>query len=82
MTRSTKPKKKRTRKPLPPRREGDDFTISEWCAKRRLSESMFYKLKSLGIGPRETHTGRRVTITAAADLEWQAAREAASASAT
>jgi predicted DNA-binding transcriptional regulator AlpA len=74
-------KKERTRKrkPLPPRRDGDDFTISEWCQKRRVSESMFFKMKTLGIAPRQTRIGRRVTITAADDDAWQRAREAASA---
>jgi hypothetical protein len=69
-------KKARARRPLPPRRAGDDYSIAEWCAKRRISESMFHKLRSLGLGPRVTHVGRRTTITEAADADWQAAQEA------
>jgi hypothetical protein len=79
--RKKKARRKRVRKPLPPRREGDDYTIAEWCAKRRISESFFHKLKSLGLGPRVTHTGRRVTISEAADAEWQVEREREAASA-
>jgi hypothetical protein len=49
------------------------FTISEWCAHRKVSRSMFYKL-----GPRapKTHnvgTSRR--ISAEADAEWLRQRE-------
>jgi hypothetical protein len=73
-TSKKKKKKKRSRKPLPPRRDGDDFSIAEWCAKRRISASMFHKIRNLGLGPRVTQVGRRVTISEAADAEWEAAR--------
>jgi hypothetical protein len=67
--------KKRKRRPLPPRRPGDAFTILEFCATNRISESLYHKLKSLGLGPREAHAGRRVIITPDANADWQAARE-------
>jgi hypothetical protein len=46
-----KGKTTRKRHPLPPRREGDAYTISEFCAANRISASMYHKLKSLGLGP-------------------------------
>ena len=44
-----KGKTTRKRHPLPPRREGDAYTISEFCAANRISASMYHKLKSLGL---------------------------------
>jgi hypothetical protein len=76
-----KKKGKRQRRPLPPRREGDSYTIAEFCAKHRISESFYFKLRSLGLGPREGHAGRRVIISPSAEQEWQAAREAAASAA-
>jgi len=71
VTSTVKKKSERQRRPLPPRREGDDYTIAEWCAKRRITESMFFKLQSLGLGPKVTRIGTRVTISEQADREWQ-----------
>jgi hypothetical protein len=73
---------KRERRPLPPRREGDAYTISEFCTANRISASMYHKLKSLGLGPREMDVGRRRIITPEANAEWQAAREHEAASAS
>jgi hypothetical protein len=77
-----KGKTTRKRHPLPPRREGDAYTISEFCAANRNSASMYHKLKSLGLGPREMDVGRRKIITPEANAEWQAAREREVASAS
>ena len=57
-----KGKTTRKRHPLPPRREGDAYTISEFCAANRISASMYHKLKSLGLGPREMDVGRRKNV--------------------
>ena len=78
----SKGKSTRKRHPLPPRREGDAYTIPEFCAANRISESMYHKLKSLGLGPREMDVGRRRIITPEANAEWQAAREREDASAS
>src|SRR5215831_6397986 len=75
-------KRKRKRHPLPPRRQGDAYTIPEFCAANRISASMYHKLKSLGLGPREMDVGRRRIITPEANAEWQAARECEAASAS
>jgi hypothetical protein len=77
-----KGKTTRKRHPLPPRREGDAYTIPEFCATNRISESMYHKLKSLGLGPREMDVGRRRIITPEANAQWQAAREREAASAS
>jgi hypothetical protein len=77
-----KGKSTRKRHPLPPRRQGDAYTIPEFCAANRISESMYHKLKSLGLGPREMDVGRRRIITPEANAEWQAAREREAASAS
>jgi hypothetical protein len=49
-----------------------DFTIAEWCALRRLSRSMYYKLKKLGLGPEVTFYGGTIPrITREADRSWR-----------
>jgi hypothetical protein len=62
---------KRVRRPLPPRQPGDDYTIPEFCRKRRITESFYHKIQSLGLGPKVRRTGGRVTITTQADEAWQ-----------
>jgi hypothetical protein len=64
-------KSERQRRPLPPRQPGDDYTVQEFCRKRRFTESFFHKLRSLGLGPKVRQTGARVTISEQADGEWQ-----------
>src|SRR5262249_54657753 len=78
----SKSTRKRKRHPLPPRRQGDAYTIPEFCAANRISASMYHKLKSLGLGPREMDVGRRRIITPEANAEWQATREREAASAS
>jgi hypothetical protein len=50
-------------------------TIGEFCASERISRSMYYKLRRLGLGPREMVicTARRISPEARAD--WRRARE-------
>ena len=52
-----------------------DFSISEWCTKRRLSIPIYYKLKRQGKAPQTiTLPGTTVIrITARADREWEQA---------
>jgi hypothetical protein len=47
------------------------FTVKEFCAAHRLSGALYYKLKRLGQGPRETRMGRHVTITIDDGREWR-----------
>ena len=51
------------------------FSIDEWCAHRRVSRGLFYKMIKLGIGPRTHMVGVRRLISAEADAEWLAQRE-------
>jgi hypothetical protein len=39
------------------------FTISEWCATRKISKSMFYKLRLQGLGPRCHNAGNKLLIS-------------------
>jgi hypothetical protein len=54
----------------------NSFTIAEWCAHRRVSRGMFYKLEKQGQAPRTHNAGVKRLISAQADAEWLAAREA------
>src|ERR1700738_3972751 len=56
------------------------FTIPEWCRHRRISVSMYYKLRAQGKAPATLHVGRHKTITAEADAAWVRERQAASLS--
>jgi hypothetical protein len=60
------------------RSAGGSFTIPEWCKHRRISISMFYKLKAQGKAPATLPVGRHQTITAEADAAWARERQAAS----
>jgi hypothetical protein len=72
-----KPKQRKRQSKRPSRQPGYDYTIEEWCARRRLSRSMYNKLQTQGLGPRTLRTGRSVRITDKADADWQADRERA-----
>jgi hypothetical protein len=56
------------------------FTIPEWCRHRRISISMYYKLRAQGKGPATLDVGRHKTITPEADAAWVRERQAASLS--
>jgi predicted DNA-binding transcriptional regulator AlpA len=58
-----------------PREPGDDFSIDEWCAKRRITKPHFYELLKLRLAPKTMKLKKRRTISQQADAEWQAARE-------
>jgi hypothetical protein len=52
------------------------FTIREFCKAHGLSIATYYKLKGLGLGPREMHlAGSLIRISTEAAAEWRAARE-------
>jgi hypothetical protein len=60
-------------------RAGGSFTIREWCEHRRVSVSMFYKLRAQGKAPATLPVGRHQTITAEADATWARERQAEAA---
>jgi hypothetical protein len=49
-----------------------DFTIAEWCAKRRISKAEFYRMKKEGRGPRVTENGALRRISPESDRAWEA----------
>jgi hypothetical protein len=55
------------RRPRPP---GGDYEIAEWCALRRISVAMFYRLAAQGRAPDTVYTGRRRTVPQSADERW------------
>jgi predicted DNA-binding transcriptional regulator AlpA len=58
---------------------GQSFTIPEWCVTRRVSRSMFYKLRKQGRAPRTHSAGAKQLISPEADAAWLAEREAEAA---
>jgi predicted DNA-binding transcriptional regulator AlpA len=58
--------------------EASSLTIAEWCAHRRVSRSMFYKLDAEGLAPRTHNVGVKRLISPQADADWLRQREAAS----
>jgi hypothetical protein len=62
--------------PVTGRRFGGSFTIAEWCKHRRVSISMYYKLRAQGKAPATLPVGRHQTITAEADAAWARERQA------
>jgi hypothetical protein len=60
------------------RRADASFTIPEWCRHRRISVSMYYKLRAQGKAPATLDVGRHRTITAEADAAWVRERQFAS----
>jgi AraC-like DNA-binding protein len=87
-TSSKKPKRKKARRKATSRRQRrlaralprrdnshDDYSVSEWCRRRRISRGLFYKMLKEGTAPATLKLRKRRTITSAADAAWQAQRE-------
>jgi len=53
------------------------YSIRAFCEAHNLSQSMYFKLRSMGLGPREMAVGSRRLISQEAAAEWRKAREAA-----
>jgi hypothetical protein len=53
------------------------YTIPEFCEAHRISQSMYFKLRNAGLGPREMRAMRKVMISVEAAQEWRRAREIA-----
>jgi hypothetical protein len=54
------------------------YTIPEFCRAHRLSESMYYKIRAAGLGPREMRALSKVTISVEAASDWRRERESKS----
>lgn len=51
------------------------YNIREFCEAHRISESMYYKLRDHGLGPREARALTKVIITQEAAADWRRQRE-------
>jgi hypothetical protein len=84
-SRSPKPKKKKRRRPLTaaqlpmPPADAKMLTRLEFCARNRISLPFYNKLRTRGLGPRETRVESKILITREADADWRREREVASA---
>jgi hypothetical protein len=47
------------------------YSIREFCVAHGISEPFYFRLKKLGLQPRETYVGRRVIISVEAAAEWR-----------
>jgi hypothetical protein len=65
------------RRPGPPPVLAAAYSIREFCAAHRLSESMYFKLRNQGLGPDEMSVGSRRIISFEAAERWRREREAA-----
>jgi predicted DNA-binding transcriptional regulator AlpA len=55
---------------------GASLSINEFCQRHGISRATYFAIRKAGFGPTEMRIGRAlVRISAAADLEWQRARE-------
>jgi hypothetical protein len=76
-----KARRRTLKKAKAPRGPDDDYTVDEWCRRRRVSKPHFYELMRLGLAPRTKKLKKRRTISPKADAEWEAERERATAEA-
>ena len=60
-----------------PRDDKAADTIPEFCCRHSISQSFYFKLKKLGLGPREMELGSAKRISREAGAEWRRAREQA-----
>jgi hypothetical protein len=51
------------------------FTIAEFCRAHRISQSMYFKMRNLGLGPREIAVGSRRLISLESAERWRRERE-------
>jgi hypothetical protein len=58
------------------------YSIASFCAAHCLSESMFFKLRAMGLAPAVFKIGSRTLISKEAAAAWRAQREAETAAST
>ena len=58
------------------RKPGDAHTRLSFCDSNAISESLYFKLKRQGKGPREIELDGRIIITPEAERDWRIEREA------
>ena len=64
-----------SRKPFNAADHADAYSVGEFCARRRISQQLFYKLKPQGLMPVTFNVGTRVLISREAADAWRRARE-------
>ena len=57
--------------------QGDAFSIRSFCRRHEISVSMFFKLRSLGLGPAIMKVGARTLISREAAAAWRRSCEIA-----
>jgi hypothetical protein len=57
----------------------DAFGIPEFCRRHHISQSFYFKLQALGLGPAIMKVGSRVLISKEAAAAWRRKRERAAA---
>ena len=57
------------------------LSIADFCRAHGISQSMYFKMRAQGLGPREMIVGARKLISQEAARAWRRAREGESASA-
>lgn len=78
---ASKARRRTVKKAKAPRGPGDDYTVPEWCTKRRITIPHFYELMKIGKAPKSMKLKKCRRISPQADAEWQAEREAETAAA-
>ena len=68
-------------RPPPIRGPPAAYSIRQFCRDHNISESMYFKMRAMGLGPREMAVGSRRLISQEAAAEWRKAREAAASAA-
>jgi hypothetical protein len=76
---SVPPKKKKKLAPIVLVPNADAYSIPEFCKAHRISESMYYKIRAAGQGPREARALTKVIITKEAAADWRRERTATEA---
>ncbi|HVQ80138.1 MAG TPA: hypothetical protein VMS82_09345, partial [Pseudolabrys sp.] len=59
---SAPPKKKKKPAPVVLVPNAEAYSIPEFCEAHRISESMYYKIRSAGLGPKETRALSKIII--------------------
>ena len=60
-----------SRKPFNATDHADAYSVGEFCARHRISQQLFYKLKPQGLMPVTFNVGTRVLISREAAEAWR-----------
>jgi hypothetical protein len=62
-------------RPPPIRGPPAAYSIRQFCRDHNISESMYFKMRAMGLGPREMSVGTRKLISLEAAAAWRRERE-------